>query len=655
VDFEERYILWNYMLAEHCLLADSCEGTVLLTVTPRTLTTALDEAGQSVLSPTEAEADFVASVAAVYRERVLGSPEKLRALKETSVGDVPFCIGFLALSVLAAFHMHTDEERTGRAFYPRLAEMLRCDLGRSLPIGFDGEAFIELWEALGDWLSARYNRKLATPDASGIRRYVAYPLAHVPLREVDIERLPQFFEAHQYEPGARAPLDRLAHDLYDASGPWRYLTEAGQSALEDQHRRPFVVRQVAYELDRWDGSRTDSSGARTATIELWMDIRRRRAQLYLLARRPVGFPDAIEESDLVFESSQEGWYEPVPLSSQDAALLQHGIRVGAGSNGNRYYLQLRPVRVVPLTPSEAYTGFVSDRVLRADTDCAVLCEEPLLGDVGQYLDRISRQRVVLRRDDTIPPGWGLFTHVRAVNECPPPPGLENLEVESSLALIPEGGLRLGRRWYWLESAPARLTVLGTHSCLAAKVDGHEVPIDDAGQVQTDRLGAVGRHVVEIGNRLRQRVTVLQGVVHPDCRSWFEAGVEEPVPVVVPGGHWVLIASRPGESECVLAPPDGTRVRPMFEVCWALQAGAGPGATAIHIHDRGLAPGELKSSLQRALGSDRCATWADAIHQTGIRRPLLLCQHGCGDAHLVAEWRQLMEAARLVKRSRRRKR
>lgn len=643
------------MLAEHCLLADSCEGTVLLTVTPRTLTTALDEAGEAVLSPSEAEADFVACVAAVYSERVLKRPDRLRALKSTPAGDVPFCIGFLALSVLAAFHMRTDEERTGRAFYPRLAEMLGRDLVHSYPVGFEGAAFIELWEELGGWLKVNYDRQLAAPAAAGIRPYIAYPLAHVPLREVDIERLPQFFDTNGYEPGARAPLDHLAYDLYDASGPWRYLTEAGRSALEDRYRRPFVVRQVAHELDRWDGSRTDSSGARTATIVLWMDIRRRRAQLHLLARRPTGFPEVIEEGELVFESSQEGWYEPVLLSSEDGYLLQQGIRVGASANGNRYDLHLRPVRVIPLTPSETYSGFVSDRVLRADTDCAVLCEDPFVGEVGQYLEKVTQGRVVVRRGDAIPAGWGLFTNVRATTRFPPPAGLDNLEIESSLALIPEGGLRLRRRWNWLESAPAKLIVLGVHRGLIAKIDGQEVPIDDGGRVETDALRVAGRHVVEIGNRLRQRVTVLQGVINADCRSWMDGGMQERGSVAVPAGRWVLIGRAPGESESVIAPPEGARVRPMFEACWAVQAGSGSGARALHIHEHILASGVAKPYPLRVPSDEGGSRWAEAIYQAGIRRPDLLCPHGCADAILIAEWRRMMQAARLIKRSGRRRR
>lgn len=653
---EDRYILWNYMLAEHCLLADSCDGTVLLTVAPRTLATALEEAGEGVQSPEEAEADFIAAVAGVYRKRVLSSPKKLRALKSSSTNDVPYGVGFLALSVLAAFHMRTDDEFTGRAFYPRLAEMLRCELVRSYPAGFEGDAFLELWDELAAWLRANYGRELAAPNAIGGRRYIAYPFAHVPLRQVDIERLPQFFDACGYEPGARAPLDRLAHDLVEAAGPWRYLTESGQRALVDQNRRPFVVRQAAHELERWDGCRTDSSGARTATIELWMDIRRRRAQLYLLARRPLGFPELIVDEELVFESGQEGWYEPVSLGREDGRLLDQGIRVGARRGNGRYFLQLRHAKVFPLTPSEDYTGFVSDRVLRADTDCAVLCAEPLVDDVARYLAVLSKERVHPRRDDTIPSGWFLFTGVRATNGCSPPPGLESLTVESSLALVPEGGLRLGRRWTWLESAPARLMVLGSHQGLCARMDGREVELDAVGRVRDDSMGTAGQHIIEIGNRLRQRVSVVPGEVHPSCRSWREGGVGWP-PVAIPPGRWVLLGSSTGESEPVLAPSEGTLVRPTFRVQWAVRVGAGPGATALHVHDNSEAQPIAAKSDSRIRRSHDLKhvrpSWAETIYQAGIRKPRLVCTYGCKPTELSAEWRQLMDQARLAKRYMRR--
>src|SRR5580700_2844866 len=153
---EERYVLWNYMLAEQCLLSDSYEGVVLLTVTPKILAVALEEAGEGMRSPEEAEADFVAAVAGTYRQRVLQSAARLRGLRSTNQNDVPLAIAFLALSVLAAYHMRTDDEHTGRAFYPRLAEMLGCGLSRSYPVGFEGDAFVELWDELAAWLQQHH-------------------------------------------------------------------------------------------------------------------------------------------------------------------------------------------------------------------------------------------------------------------------------------------------------------------------------------------------------------------------------------------------------------------------------------------------------------------------------------------------------------------
>ena len=658
---ESRYVLWNYMLAEQHLLADSRDGTVQLTITPRTLARALEDAGEGSQSPDDAEADFTAAVASVYASKVLASPRKLRALRSSDPNDVPYGTSFLALSVLAAFHMQTDDEYTGRAFYPRLAKLLGSELSRSHPVGFEGDAFLELWEELDQWLVERYGRRLAAPNPALVRKYVAYPFAHVPLRQVDIDRLPQFFEAYGYEPGSRAPMDRLAYNLFEGAGPWRYFTESGQSALRDPHRRPFAVRQVAHELERWDGCRTDSSGARTASIELWMDIRRRRAQLHLLARRPGRFPEVIDDGDLVFESSQDGWYEPIPLGADDGPLLSEGLRVGTARAQERFFLQLRMSDAVPFTPCEEYTGFVSDRVLRADTQCAVLCKESVVDEVARFLETLSGERIHPRRDETIPGGWCLFTGIRPANGSSPPPGLERLSVESSITLVPEGGLRLSRRWTWLEGAPARMMVVGSHRGLVAKIDGQEAELDEDGRLSAGGLHKPGEHLIEVGNRLRQRVTVLPGMVHPECKAWPEAGCGR-MPVAVPAGQWFVVGGRPGECRAVRAPLEGALLRPNFSAQWAVRVGAGPGATALHLHDEhGVGSvadpvSEATELLEPASTTKRpTCSWEEAIYQAGIRRPRLYCGCRCSPAQLSAAWRQFMDLARAYKREMRRRR
>lgn len=643
------------MLAEECLLSDSSDGTVQLMVTPRTLSRALEDAGEGVRSPDEAEADFVKAVAGVYHERVLGSSKRLGALKSADGADVPFGVGFLALSVLAAFHMRTDDEHTGRAFYPRLANMLGCELIRSQPAGFEGEAFLELWAELSSWLKAHYNRQLAVPNSGGLQKYIAFPFAHVPLRQVDLERLPQFFDAYDYEPGTRAPVDRLAQDLFGRAGPWRYFTEAGQRALSDPNRRSFVVRQVAHELQRWDGCLIDSSGTRRSSIEVWLDFRRRRAELHLLARRPKGFPDVFSDGELVFESSQEGWYAPVPLSSEDDQLLEQGIRIGASDSSGRYLLQLRAASVFPLTPSEDYTGFVSDRVLRAHTQCAVMCTESLADKVGGFLTALTHARLTPRQGDSIPKGWCLFTDVRPTNGSSPPAGLERLGVEATVGLIAEGGLRLGRRWTWLEGAPGRLIVSGSQLKQPIKIDGQLVASKADGQIDGELLKSAGHHIVEIGNRLRQRVTVLAGSVSPDCTRWPE-DLEFSLPVALPPGPWTLVGRNAGEYETVHAPAEGGLSRPSFRIDWAIRVSAGRGATALHLHDnRAPITSSEQTSQAAALHRRPRSTdhitrhWAEVIYQAGIRRPLLLCAYGCGTDKLSADWRTTVERARALKR------
>ena len=54
----------------------------------------------------------------------------------------------------------------------------------------------------------------------------------------------------------------------------------------------------------------------------------------------------MEDGELVFTSSQDGWYEPVALGRVDGALLENGLRVGTRSTGGRYHLQFRQVQVV---------------------------------------------------------------------------------------------------------------------------------------------------------------------------------------------------------------------------------------------------------------------------------------------------------------------
>ena len=664
---EEKYELWNYMVADTCLLSDSSDGVVQLTITPQTLAKAHEEAEHVILTPEEAETSLITSVSAIYAARVLPSSRGLLALRSAHTDDVPYATGFLALTVLAAFHMRTDDDHTAAAFYPRLAEMLGCRLMGTYPDRFNGDDYIALWSELNEWLMRHFERRLANPDSTSHRRYLAFPLAHVPLREVDIKRLPQFFSLRGYEPGMRPSKERLVFDLVEGSGPWPYLTEAGQKALQDPGRRPFVVRQVAHELEHWDGGRTDSSGNRFASIELWMDIKKRRPELHLLARRPSGFPETLRNGEYVFEASYEGWYEAVPLGQDDGSLLSQGLRVGTGHSRGGFSLQLRSCCAVPLTPSPEYPGFVSDYVLRAHTQCAVLCKEEIADEVAQYLENVSGAKLHIRHDATLPRGWCLFTSVRPTNSVSPPPGLERLAVDLGVGLVCEGGLRLGRPWTWLEDAPARVRVIGSRTGMVAKIDGLKAELDEHGYLPEALLIKRGEHVIEIGNRIRRKATVMPGKIHPDCQLWPQPD-ESRLPVALPEGDWFVVGPKPGELLAINIPQGGAAICPDFRVSWAIQVGAGAGATAIHLHggsdDDSSGPLESRPCTKSLANRNRAeygsksagpvsSAWAETIYQANIRRPLLGCSFGCSGTEVAKAWRQIAKRARTWKRQKKR--
>ena len=504
----------------------------------------------------------------------------------------------------------------------------------------------------------RRGRRLAKPDPATTKPYIAVPFAHVPLRQIDIGRTPQFFDSFGYQPGSRVPIERLAYDLVDGRGPWSGFTETGRRALRDPHRRALAVRQVAQELERWDGCRIDPSGRPTASIGVWMDIRRRRAQLHLLARRPAGFPEQIGNGEIIFEASEEGWYEPVALGTADGELLSNGVRI-EGSRG-RYRLELRSRDLVPLTPCAEYSGFVSDCVLRADTQCAVLCRESVAADVARYLRAVTGPEAHPRRDGTLPEGWCLFTDVRARRAVVPPEGLERLSVEATTALVPEGGLRLGGRWTWLEGSPARVRVIGSRGNLVAKIDGREVNLDADGYLPIAAMEGNGEYTIEIGNRLRRKAKVVAATVHPDSEAWPEPhGCGNPL--ALPQGAWTIIGASPPQWKRVRGEAEDGAIRPRFKARWAIRVGSGRGATALHLHDShdegcvgkrtevaGHA-GEVSRQPRHAAG-----TWEETIYQAGIRRPNLLCGMGCSGPELAAEWRTLVKQARARKRANRRR-
>lgn len=645
------YLVWNRALAKHCLLGDEVDEVLYLTVTPTILAAALSEVQPGRFLPEDAEAAFVTSVAAVYRGRVLEHRQRLQILRRCGADGLPDCIAFLAASVLAAYQMRSDEEAAAAAYYSRLAELLTCDLSGGHPRGFDPDEFEALWHFLNAWLRAEKGRRLALPGPDvGLRRFVALPLTHVPLRRVDIERLPEFFAWAGYEPGARIARTKLDQDLVSWSLGRTPFTSTGMAALADE-RRAAVLAQIAHELESWDGAHIDSLGRRSGRVEILLDVVQRRPELFYLPRRPAAFPQVFDDGAHAFEASDEGWYDPVPLGSEDGQALSEGFEWQVIAGRLRLVLHRPGARAIALPASHEYTGYLSHRALQLGAPAAALCRETLAQSASEYLSEISQQRCVPINHPGLPEGWRLFTGIKPQRRGETPPaGLEALAVEAAVDLIPTGGLRLGGRWAWVVGAPPRLIVAGLDVGEKVTIDGEPVAVADDGTLAGNgALARPGTHIIAAAG-LRRRVEITEPQVQGE--PW-----NPPPPrtvLALPRGTWTLVGAEPGEVAVpMFRSSTGAVASCSFPVVWAIEAGAGPGARVLCLSVP--APPPRRARRLAPHGGEGLA-WASVIYNAAIRRPRMATLDGqtcLPDDYAV--WAEYARAAREIKRRFRRAR
>jgi hypothetical protein len=647
---DDTYRLWNRAVAQHCLLDDDGTDALYLTVTPAILAAAFSGARPGHLRPEDAEAAFVRSVSAVYHDRVLGHRERLRVLRRCGPDGLPDCIAFLAASVLAAYEMRSDEEMAGTAYYKRLSDLLRCELAGGHPRGFDPVEFEALWRFLEAWLRTEKGRQLVLPGAEvGLRRYVALPLMHVPLRRVDIERLPEFFWWAGYEPRARILRSVLDQDLAGwCSGAGRF-TDPGMAALADE-RRVAVLAQVAHELESWDGEQRDSRGCRGARVEILLDFVKRRPELSYLPRRPIVFPAVFDDGVRRLEAAEDGWYEPLPLRSEDGPMLLDGFEWEVAAEGLRFALLRPPARAIALPESPEYSWFVSHKALRVGVRAAALCTEALAGPAAEYLSAISGQRCTPLIHPGLPAGWRLFVNVRPRHRIRlPPDELSALEVEGVVDLIPRDGLRLGARWAWLAGAPPRLTVAGLEPGEGATVNGLAVRVAEDGSLATDEhFTRAGTYIVEAAG-MRRRIEI----VEPQLPRSSAGPTPSMAALALPRGAWTILGSVPGEIAVPAARSHaGAVARCAFRAVWAVEVGAG-GARVLSLCTEPPPPARPARFTHGSLGG-RALRWACELYDASIRRPIPKAADGqpCGPA-VRSKWVEYGQAAREIKRQFRR--
>jgi hypothetical protein len=613
--------------------------TVHAATSPRSLASALVEDLGERVHPTEAEKRFCEAVASAYHDRVLSSPARLRVFRRRSPDGTPLCVAFLSLSVLAAHKMHADELTSSNAYYARFAQLLAVHTASGVPADFRTDEFESLWLFLADWIHTNTGLTLALPQGNAQKRYIAYPLAHVPLRQMDLEKLPAFFDWAGYAPDGQPPPDRVEDDFRRWDQSFGGLSEAGKAAISDD-RVAAVVAQIRSELKAWDGLVADTQGMHYTQVEILLEPVGRRSKLSLLAPRREGFPQVFT-SGAVQVTGGESWYESLELGPEDGRLLLEGFSWPSEEEPRRI-LRRQSGRVFALRPNPEYTGLTSRLGLPKNTLCAVLCHESLSDGAASYLAEICESPPRPTKEKCAPIGWVLFPRVRAVRRAAQvPPELRSLEVVSEVMIIPQGGLRIGSHWTWMQGAAPRLLVEGRDG-ESVSVNGAAAELDENGFVKDDgTLSAPGVYVVRVGS-LERKLRILQPSVRPPAleeaaRSMM---VKAKHPTILEMGDWVLVGPKPGEVKNVsVSSRTASLVFSDFKPAWAIKLGAKRrqtpvlrlGALAV---DRQKIP-RIKTSV---------LVWASSICSAAIRRPRIESATGEDSEEVTRAWHDYVGVA-----------
>lgn len=653
------YRNWNKAVAEHLLIKRPAGGDAYLAITPRILARALGEVMGTVLDAEQAEEKFPEAVAEFYRSRVLGQRGRLRVLRRNGDDGLPECIAFLALTVLAAYRMRSDEEATGLAYYVRLGKLLRCDLAGPYPTGFDPLVFESLWYFLRDWLAQRRGCQLVVPaPESGHHRFIGLPLAHVPLRSLDIEKLPDFFVWAGYQPSSEVTHGRLADDFARWVRARGALTPTGVAAFADA-RRPAVLAEIRGELDSWDGTCEESLTRKSAAVEILFDLVQQRPELFYVPRRPSGFPTRFDDGVRAFEASDDGWYGRISIAPQDGEELASGFIWQAPHSGVEFALRRAAASVISLAPSDdfSYSGFMSARGLRKGVRCAVLCREDGAQVAAEYLSHVTERPCSPIRHPDLPVGWSLFPGVIARRVADAPVGFESIDVQATVGLIPSGGIRLGNRWTWLHGAPPRIIVTGSEPGLTVTIDGEPAIVGEDGALQSEGpLAGLGAHVIQVGP-LRRTVEIIEPSLPVDsiAQRPQSSRPRATALLALPAGSWTIVGAVPGQiARAKHGHRAGTIAETAFVPSWAIRVGP-EGATVLHVF-AGVPPAPVlpKGLRPGALSTHGYFSWATAIYDVAVRHPRIESLATDYESLAITEsWKSYARCAGQIKRQIRR--
>ena len=185
-------------------------------------------------------------------------------------------VAFLALTVLAASLMESDDSVASHNYYNRLNEVLFGESVKGIPQGFNRYKFEDFWKHLQEWLRDYHNIELYLTEGSSSRRYVWYPISQCLISTHDRRNVYRFFRNYNLTPFSDISDNQFEKDFL------AWLRPSGLTKIEryfsNESYKQSILSQVKSLLQHWDGeippesTQTKRQTTANVNVELRFDM-----------------------------------------------------------------------------------------------------------------------------------------------------------------------------------------------------------------------------------------------------------------------------------------------------------------------------------------------------------------------------------------------
>ncbi|GAB3280745.1 hypothetical protein [Microbacterium lacusdiani] len=419
----DRYLWWQNTLSEKFLFEQS--GAFVFFIDDAELR----RIAPDLEDPAPDLALAVRDSSSLTRGAYFGRVERERRLWER--GDratPPPVLPVLALTVLAATRMRSDEKARSTNYYLRLAQSLDPTAGPNEVMALRDEvrsAFqdvVSMWVSLDEWVISQGGRV----GASTIRTHerltrIGYPQSQALLTRNDRAELTRLFTAMGLEsnslPDEKTMLGAL--EVWTSRKQNR-LGETFMAALEDDQRRGLIAAVVLAFGAAWDGYVITRDGRRRIAIRLGIDLEAWTTEWLFPVQDEVGSPillDGLTSADPQVSLSQEPPYQYY-VAEHAPAVTPELIHQGFRLRGSQFAAEF-PRTDVLIFLRDAQTGAWSSTAGITPFETHVIAASAAESSaVSRVLKRAGGDDWTVRRQSANPllPGFTIFEGVRFTDD-----------------------------------------------------------------------------------------------------------------------------------------------------------------------------------------------------------------------------------------------